>query len=144
MNIHQQTSAETVFVAKLRQTIALDSGRIKQIFDIVNLPGLQAICVSDIDSEGGEFEPISQIYVLPNGAEFDNADDALLAWDDLKDELALLDVIAEALLRHKHGMIRPLWQDRPPEQKAVFIASARQFKALADSLGLTITKRMRQ
>ena len=58
--------------------------------------------------------------------------------------MALLDAIGEALLRHRHGLIRPLWEHRTPEQKAVWIASARQFKALAESLDLSVTKRMRQ
>jgi hypothetical protein len=134
------TQAQTVFVSRLRQTIPLEPGRIKQIFDVVNVPGLQVVCVSTIEGDG-DFEPISQTYVLPDGNELDSVEDALLAWDDLKDEVALLDTIASALLRHKHGLIRPLWEQRTAEQKAVWITQARQFKSLAESLGLQVARR---
>lgn len=138
-----EANAATVFVSKLRQTIPLERGRIKQIFDVVNLPGMQVVCISVIEGDG-DFEPISQEYTLPNGAKFDNPDDALLAWDDLKDELALLDTIGAALLQHSHGFMRPLWEHRKPEDKAFWISRARQFKGVAESLGLSIAKRMRQ
>ena len=140
----QQANAGTVFVSKLRSTEALDHGRIRQIFDVVNLPGMQIVCVSATAGDAGDLEPVSQEYHLANGAVFDSPDDALLAWDGLVDELALLDAIGAALLRQGHGLIRPLWEHRTPEQKWPWITKARQFKGVADSLGLVITKAARQ
>lgn len=139
----QQADSGTVFVSKLRSTETLDHGRIRQTFDVVNLPGMTVVCVSAID-DVGDLAPVSQEYGLSTGAVFDNPDDALLAWDDMADELALLDAIGAALLRHAHGLIRPLWEHRTPEAKWPWITRARQFKEVADSLGLQITKRMRQ
>lgn len=143
MMISQQTEAETVFVSKLRKTETLEHGRIRQVFDVVNLPGMQIVCVSAINRDG-DLVPVSQEYHLATGAVFDDQDDALLAWDSLVDEMALLDTIGAALLRFQHGLIRPLWEHRTPEQKWPWITKARQFKGIAESLGLDITKRAQQ
>jgi hypothetical protein len=135
----QESNAETIFVSKLRKTETLPHARVRQIFDMVNLPGMQVICISHIGDDG-EFEIISQTYELANGAAYDTLDDALLAWDDMSSELALLDTIGNALLRHHHGLIRPLWEHRTAEQKWPWITRARQFKGVAESLGLSITQ----
>lgn len=142
MSTQQAQDSGTVFVSKLRKTETLDHGLIRQTFDVVNLPGMQVVCISALDDDG-EFAPVSQEYQLATGAVFDSPDDALLAWDDMADEMALLDAIGAALLRHAHGLIRPLWEHRTPAQKWPWITKARQFKGVADSLGLSITKRMR-
>jgi len=144
MSAQQQSDAGTVFVSKLRSTETLEHGRIRQTFDVVNLPGMQVVCVSALTGDEGDLAPVSQEYHLANGAVFDSPDDALLAWDDMADEMALLDALGGALLRHVHGLIRPLWEHRTPEQKWPWITRARQFKGVAESLGLEITKRMRQ
>lgn len=142
MSAQQAPDTGTVFVSKLRTTEAIAHGRVRQVFDVVNLPGMQVVCVS-ADIGAGDLQPISQEYTLASGAVFDNPDDALLAWDDMADELALLDAIGAALLRHNHGLVYPLWDHRTPAQKWPWITKARQFKGVADSLGLSITKRMR-
>jgi hypothetical protein len=139
----QEANTETIFVSKLRKTETLPRGRVRQIFDMVNLPGMQVVCISALGDDG-DFAPISQEYQLANGAAYDTLDDALLAWDDMSSELALLDTIGNALLRYGHGLIRPLWEHRTQEQKWQWITRARQFKGIADSLGLSITKDMRR
>ncbi len=139
----QQANAETIFVSRLRATETLAHGRIRQVFDVLNLPGMQVVCIS-ADIGSGDLEPISQEYSLANGTTYDDIDSALLAWDDMADEMRLLDAIGAALLRHSHGLIRPLWEHRTPAQKWPWITKARHFKTLADSLGLSITQRMRQ
>lgn len=143
MAMQANKSTETIFVSKLRRTETIERGRIKQTFDVVNLPGMQVVCVS-APAGDGDFDPVSQEYHLVNGAVFDNPDDALLAWDTLVDEIALLDAIGAALLRHAHGLIRPLWEHRTPEAKWPWITRARQFKGIAESLGLSITKEPRR
>jgi hypothetical protein len=72
--------AEVVAVSKLRKTAMLEGGRIEQIFDAINLPGLCVICISGLDDEG-ELSPISQVYEIA-GIQYDDLDTALLAWDD--------------------------------------------------------------
>ena len=134
----------TVLVSKLRSTESLDHGRVRQTFDVVNLPGMQVVCISAMSGDEGDLDPVSQEYHLASGAVFDSIDDALLAWDDMADEMALLDAIGATLLRHEHGLVRPLWEHRTPQQKWPWITKARQFKGLAESIGLSITKRMRQ
>ena len=62
----------------------------------------------------------------------------------MKGEIELVDAIGAALLRHAHGLVRPLWEHRTPEQKYPWLTRARQFKSLAESIGLRITKEMRQ
>ena len=137
-----QAAEERVFAWKLRKTEATEVDRVRQTFDMLAIPGMQIICISAAD-ENGDLVLISQKYRLLDGSSFDSLDEALLAWDDKKTEIELIDTIGEALLRHAHGLIRPLWEHRTPEQKYPWLARARQFKDLAASLGLQITKEAR-
>jgi hypothetical protein len=139
-----QPLAETIYVSKLLRTDTLDGGRVRQVFDVLGLPGMQVVCVSRMDEEEHEFRQESQEYRLTDGQTFTRLDDALLAWDELKASLALLDAVGALLLRSRHGLMRPLWEERTHEQKEPWLAQARQFLQLAMSLDLTITKRMRQ
>lgn len=128
----------SVFVSKLRRTDTLEHGRVRQIFDVVNMPGLMVVCISMM--EGDEFAPVSEEYHLSNGQTFTNLDDAVLAWDDLKADLELMDTLAAAILRYHHGLVRPLWEHRDAVQKEPWLTRARHFRQFAESLGLTITK----
>lgn len=139
MSLH----SEQVLVSKLRKTVALRDGRIRQVFDVLPCPGLQVICESYADGDG-EFEPISQIYQLPNGAVFDDADTAFNAWAEQRAENQLLDDLGDVLLRHHHGLMRPLWADRTPEQKSIWITRARHFVGLARAMGLTFGRETTQ
>lgn len=136
-------SGEPVYVSKLIRTDTLEDGRVRQLFDVIGLPGLQVVCVSRMNSEQ-EFESVSQEYRLADGQTFANLEDALFAWDELKADLALLDAVGDLLLRSRHGLMRPLWGERTHEQKEFWLAQARQFLQLAGSLDLSIAKRMRQ
>lgn len=133
-------AAERVFASKLRKTEMIEPDRMRQTFDMLALPGMQIVCISVIDDGSGDFMPISQKYQLLDGSSFDSLDEALLAWDDKQAEIELVDAIGQALLRHAHGLIRPLWEHRTPEQKYPWLTRARQFKDLAESLGLQITR----
>lgn len=139
MSLH----SEQVLASKLRKTEALRDGRVRQFFDVLPCPGMQVICESVADNSG-EFEPISQVYRLANGAVYDDADAAFLAWANLRGENELLDAIGEALLRHHHGLIRPLWQHRTPEQKSIWLTRARHFLGTAQSIGLNIERKPKQ
>jgi hypothetical protein len=144
MNVNITQLEEAVFVSKLRRTDTLEHGRIRQIFDVVNLPGLQVVCISKTDEASGEISLVSQEYKLASGVTFTSIDEAVVAWDNLKPDLDLLDALGEALVRYSHGLMRPLWCHRTPAQKEPWLARARQFKQLADSLGLSIEKVSRQ
>jgi len=143
MSSAAQPLAETIYVSKLLRTDTLEHGRVRQIFDVLGLPGMQVVCVSQVNDDR-EFEPVSQEYRLTDGQTFENLDDALLAWDELKASLALLDGVGELLRRHRHGLMRPLWQELKDHEKEPWRAMARQFLQLATSLDLSIAKRMRQ
>jgi hypothetical protein len=134
---------EQVLAARLRRTVPLPDGRVRQFFDIPACAGMEVICESNA-GDGGELEPISQIYRLANGALYDDADTAFQAWADLRTDHELLDAIGGVLLRHHHGLLRPLWEERTPEQKSVWIARARNFVELAKAIGLTIERRQTQ
>lgn len=136
------SAAEQVMVSKLRETIPLDHGRIRQIFDVTNCPGLLVICdISDIGDDG-EFETIEQRYEMPaTGRVFDDAGEALLAWDAEQTDHEVADALGHALLRYRHGLaLRPLWQDRNGKQKSLWIAQARSFRALLNSVGVDIVR----
>lgn len=129
---------DSVFVSSLRRTDTLPDGCVRQVFDIVNMPGLTVVCVSGLEDD--ELVTISQDYVLSNGQSFDKIDDAVLAWDGLKGDLELLDTLAHAVLRYTHGLVRPLWEHRDAVQKEPWLTRARHFRQFAESLGLSITK----
>lgn len=143
MNAPLDISDSSVFVSKLRKTETLEGFRVRQTFDILNMPGLTVVCISGLEGEGADQElvPISQEYHLATGETFTTIEQAVLAWDGLKGELELNETLAHALLRYHHGLVRPLWEDRSPVQKEPWLTRARQFRQLATSLGISITKR---
>jgi hypothetical protein len=134
-------AAEQVMVSQLRQTIALDHGRVRQIFDVRNCPGLVVICeLSDMGNEG-EFETVTQHYEIPaSGKVFDNAGEALLAWDSEQTDHEIAEALGETLVRYRLGMDRPLWSERKPADKAIWIAAARGFRGLLNSLGFDVIR----
>jgi len=73
--------SEFILVSRLRTTRCLDHGRIEQIFDAVNCPGLCVICISAMGADG-DLGPVSQTYEF-GGQQYDQLDDALLAWGDI-------------------------------------------------------------
>lgn len=123
-------------------TRALDAGRIEQTFDVEGHPGLRVVTTFALN-DFGDLEPIGNVYHLANGQMFEDTDTALQAWQDLGDELEILDALGHAMLRHQHGLIRPLWEHRTAEQKWSWITRANSFKKLAEGLGLSITKETR-
>jgi hypothetical protein len=135
------STAEQVMISQLRQTIALDHGRVRQIFDVRNCPGLVVICeLADMGNDG-EFETVEQRYEIPaSGKVFDNAGEALLAWDAEQTDHEIAEALGETLLRFRHGLMRPLWADRKPGDKAMWIAAARGFRGLLNSLGFDIIR----
>lgn len=139
MSLH----SEQVLAARLRKTQVRRDGLIEQVFDVDHCPGLRVVCVSARD-EVGEIEPVSQTYILPNGTAYEDADDAFAAWAQQAEEQRLLDEIGGILLRHHHGLMRPLWEHRTPSDKAIWITRARHFLGLAKAIGLTIERRPTQ
>jgi hypothetical protein len=135
------SSAEQVMISKLRQTIALDHGRVRQIFDVQNCPGLVVVCdLADMGNEG-EFETIEQRYEMPaSGLVFDSAGEALLAWDAEQTDHEIAEAVGEALLRYRFGHMRPLWAERTAKDRAIWIAAARGFRRLLNSLGFDIIR----
>jgi hypothetical protein len=135
------STAEQVMISQLRETIALDHGRIRQIFDVRNCPGLIVVCdLSDLGGDG-EFETIEQRYELPaSGKVFESADEALLAWDRAQQDHDIVEALGEALVRYRHGLMRPLWADRTPKDKTIWIAAARGFRRLLNSLGFDVVR----
>jgi hypothetical protein len=134
---------DTVFVSKLRRTDTLPDGRVRQVFDIVNMPGLSVVCIIEADGDG-DLKTVSERYCLSNGQTFDSIDKAVLAWDDLKADLELLDTLGQAILRYHHGLVRPLWEHRDAVQKEPWLTRARHFRQFAEGLGLSITKAVQQ
>lgn len=136
------STAEQVMISELRQTIALDHGRVRQIYDVRNCPGLVVICdLADVSADG-EFETVEQRYELPaSGRVFDSADEALLAWDAEQQDHEIVDALGQALLRYRHGLMRPLWEERKDRDKAFWIAAARGFRRLLNSLGFDIVRK---
>jgi len=135
-----EQAAETVMVSQLRNTEALDHGKIRQTFDVINCPGITVVCVSQ-GFEDGEIEPLSQTYHLFTGEVFESPSEALLAWDSRRDVLDALDAVGHALLRYRHGLMRPLWHDRKAAEKAVWLNGARVFTGLLNSLGFEIVRK---
>ncbi|CAN7381594.1 hypothetical protein LJR220_003396 [Bradyrhizobium sp. LjRoot220] len=135
------SAAEQVMISQLRETVALEHGRIRQIFDVRNCPGLIVICeLADVGADG-DFETIEQRYEMPaTGRVFDNPGDALLAWDAEQQDHEIAECLGEALLRYRHGLLRPLWADRTPKDKALWIAAARGFRRLLNSLGFDVVR----
>jgi hypothetical protein len=135
------SAAQQVMISHLRQTIALEHGRVRQIFDVRNCPGLIVICdLADMGSEG-EFETVEQRYEIPaSGKVFESADEALLAWDAEQNDHEIAEGLGETILRYRHGLMRPLWADRKPADKAMWIATARAFRRLLNSLGFDIVR----
>lgn len=133
-------AAEQVMVAELRETVALDHGRIRQIYDIKNCPGMVVVYeLSDVNSEG-EFETVSRTYELSTGKIFEDGGEALLAWDAEQTDHEIAEALGETLLRFRHGLMRPLWADRKPGDKTMWIAAARGFRGLLNSLGFDIIR----
>lgn len=134
-------TAEQVMISELRETVPLDHGRIRQIFDVRNCPGLVVVCeLSDLGNDG-EFETVEQRYELPaSGKVFDSAGEALLAWDAEQTDQEIVEGLGEALLRYRFGLMRPLWADRTAKDKAIWIAAARGFRRLLNSLGFDIVR----
>jgi hypothetical protein len=83
------STAELVMVSRLRDTVALEHGKVRQTFDVLNCPGLTVVCESQGIGDDGDFEPLSQSYHLATGETFDNAAEALLAWDSQHSDLVL-------------------------------------------------------
>jgi len=86
------------------------TGRVRQIFDVVNCPGMSVVWEGF--SCGGEFETVSQTFHLASGAVFETSDEALRAWDAQQDDHAIVGALGEALLRYRFGLMRPLWSER--------------------------------
>lgn len=135
------SAAEQVMISELRETIALDHGRVRQIFDVRNCPGLVVVCdLSELGNDG-EFEKIEQRYEMPaTGTVFESAEEALLAWDAAQTDHEIADALGHALLRYRCGLIRPLWEHRADKDKAIWIAAARGFRRLLNSLGFDIIR----
>jgi hypothetical protein len=128
-------------ISELRETIALDHGRVRQIFDVKNCPGLVMVCdLSDLGNDG-DFETVEQRYELPAcGVVFDSAEEALLAWDAAQSDHEIADALGHALLRYRHALMRPLWEHRTPKDKAIWIAAARSFRRLLNSIGFDVVR----
>ncbi|MCC8967892.1 hypothetical protein H8A95_37685 [Bradyrhizobium sp. Pear76] len=133
------SAAEQVMISKLRETVALDHGRVRQVYDVQNCPGLVVVCeLADVGADG-EFETIEQRYEMPAiGRVFFSPGEALLAWDSAQTDHEIAEALGEAMLRYRHGLMRPLWSDRTPAQKSMWIAAARSFRSLLNSLGFDI------
>ena len=67
-----QAAEERIFVSKLRKTEMIESGHLRQTFDMLDLPGMQIVCVSALDHDTGDLAPISQVYQLPDGHSFED------------------------------------------------------------------------
>ncbi|MCC8949315.1 hypothetical protein H8A97_30490 [Bradyrhizobium sp. Arg62] len=134
------STAELVMITKPRpdSVEVLDHGRVRQVFDVVNCPGISVVWEGFKVDADGEFETVSQTYHLSTGKVFDNPDDALLAWDAEHTDQETVDALGEALLRYRHGLMRPLWADRSAGQKSPWIAAARQFRHMLNSIGFDI------
>lgn len=139
------SAAEQIMISQLRETIALDHGRVRQIFDVRNCPGLVVICeLADMGNEG-EFETIEQRYEIPaTGKVFESASDALVAWDAEQTDHEIAEALGEALLRYRFGLMRPLWADRTPGDKAIWIAAARGFRRLLNGIGFDLVRLERE
>ena len=134
------STAEQVMVSQLRDTVALDHGRVRQTFDVLNCPGLTVVCEGQA-FEDGDILPISQSYHLAAiGETFGSAGEALLAWDAQQTDLEIVEALGESLLRYRFGLMRPLWGDRTPKDKALWISAARGFRRLLNSLGFDIVR----
>jgi hypothetical protein len=125
---------------KYRATEALDHGRIRQTLDVDGHPGLRVVRTFAVN-EFGDLDETGAEYHLANGTVFEKADDAIAAWEAMGDELELLDVLGNAMLRQAYGLVTPLWERRTAEQKWPWITKANSFKRLAESLGLSIERR---
>lgn len=134
------STAEHVMVSRLRDTEALDHGKVRQTFDVINCPGLTVVCESQCIGDEGDFEPLSQTYYLSTGETFDSPSEALLAWDAQQTDIEFIDTLGHALLRQQHGLMRPLWEHRNPRDKSVWIVNARHFRTLLNSLGFDIVR----
>lgn len=133
-------TAEKLLVTKPRRTEVLDHGRVRQVFDVLNAPGLVVVW-EGFCSEGSDFETISQVYELGN-AVFDNASDAIAAWDQQRSDQEMMDALGHALLRWRHGLVRPLWQERPPHEREFWLRNARSFHELLSALGFEVSRRV--
>jgi hypothetical protein len=125
-------------VSRLRGTVALDHGKVRQTFDVLNCPGLTIVCESQ--HNGDDFEPLSQVYQLSTGETFDNGNDALLAWDAAQSDREIMEALGETLLRYRHGTIRPLWSERRAADKAFWITGARAARRILNDLGFDIVR----
>lgn len=128
------TDSKPVVVTRLRDTIPLNSGRFRQIFDAVNFPGLRIACTTERDGS-----TVRQIYELDDGRRFDDVDAALDAWRSPA-ESEVIDRFGEALRRLARGLVRPLWQDMTVEQKASYLRTAAVLVRLMAGFGLRVVK----
>src|SRR5258708_32631723 len=94
----QQANAETIFVSRLRATETLAHGRIRQVFDVLNLPGMQVVCIA-ADIGTGDLNAISQEYSLANGTTYDDIDSAPLAGDDMTYDMGVLGAVCASSTR---------------------------------------------
>ncbi|QOZ25331.1 hypothetical protein [Bradyrhizobium sp. CCBAU 51753] len=134
------SAAETVMITRPRATEISSTGLVRQTFDVVNCPGITVVWEGFKPDAEGEFETVSQTYHLSTGKVFDSADEALLAWDAEQTDQEIVDALGEALLRYRHGLMRPLWADRSTGQKSPWIAAARSFRRLLNGIGFDIVK----
>lgn len=132
--------AEQVMIVKPIQTIVGDHGRIRKIFDVTNCPGIIVVVEGFKVGEADDFETVSLTYHLSTGDVFETADEALLAWDAAQNDHEIVEALGETILRWRHGLMRPLWSERKPGQKAPWIAAARSFRRLLNSLGFDIVR----
>ena len=126
--------------ARPRAAEVLPHGRIRQVYDVTNCPGMTIVWEGfKVDAES-EFETVSQTYHLSTGDSFDNPDEALLAWDATQGDHDIAEALGETLLRWRFGLMRPLWSERSPKQKEVWIVNARSFRRLLNGLGFDVVR----
>ena len=127
----------TVFVSQLRSTRMLDLDMIEQVFDVVNCPGMSVICRSQ-RLQNGDLKALSQVYEIATGIQFDTVEDAILGWDDMRQEIAGLDALACALRLLMGPLIKPRWETLTPGDRAPWLTKARHIRNLLLNLGFDI------
>ncbi|MBV9542223.1 MAG: hypothetical protein JO167_13250 [Alphaproteobacteria bacterium] len=130
--------------ARPRAAEVLPHGRIRQVYDVTNCPGMTIVWEGFKVDAGGEFETVSQTYHLTTGDVYETPDEALVAWDAKQNDHAIVEALGEALLRFRFGLVRPLWSERTPKLKEGWIANARCFRRLLNGLGFDIVRLERQ
>lgn len=133
-----ETESQPVIVTRLRDTTPLRSGRLRQIFDAVNFPGISVVCVTEPTSCDPRL--VSQIYELDDGQQFTDADAAISAWQRAANNREASELLGEALRRLVRGLVRPLWNELTDDQKASWVQTAAAFARLLEAFGLRIVK----